>query len=144
MLGKPSPTGVVTGPFSPTRVRSIDSISSLGMYSLILLKGLGAGLKDFPLELHTGGFQNAHGRLCDFRADAVARNKCDLVGHILECVGRAPSPAAFDLPLLPCLQPGGRGRPPHTTPAHVLTTPLPRTSGTSLVFSKSFNSAMNS
>src|SRR5580693_5788922 len=33
MLAKPPPTGVVTGPFSATRVRSIDSSSSLGMYS---------------------------------------------------------------------------------------------------------------
>src|SRR5579863_1537197 len=33
MLANPPPTGVVTGPFSPTRVRSIDSVSSLGMYS---------------------------------------------------------------------------------------------------------------
>ncbi len=33
MLGNPPPTGVVTGPFKPTRVRSIDSIKSLGMYS---------------------------------------------------------------------------------------------------------------
>src|SRR5580704_11325160 len=33
MLEKPPPTGVVTGPFNPTRVRSIDSITSLGMYS---------------------------------------------------------------------------------------------------------------
>ena len=81
MLGKPSPTGVVTGPFSPTRVRSIDSISSLGMYSLILLEGLGAYLKRFPLELEPGGFQDAHGRLGDFGPDAVARDKRDLVSH---------------------------------------------------------------
>src|SRR5208337_158683 len=33
MLAKPPPMGVVTGPFSPTRVRSMDSLSSLGMYS---------------------------------------------------------------------------------------------------------------
>jgi hypothetical protein len=33
MLGKPPPTGVVTGPFNPTRVRSSDSIKSFGMYS---------------------------------------------------------------------------------------------------------------
>ena len=33
MLENPPPTGVVTGPFSPHRVRSIDSITSLGMYS---------------------------------------------------------------------------------------------------------------
>src|SRR5258706_10448058 len=30
--------GVVTGPFNPTRVRSIDSVSSLGMYSLYFSK----------------------------------------------------------------------------------------------------------
>src|ERR1700738_166896 len=33
MLGNPPPTGVVTGPFNDTRVRSMDSINSLGMYS---------------------------------------------------------------------------------------------------------------
>src|ERR1035438_7340446 len=33
MLEKPPPIGVVTGPFNPTRVRSMDSLSSLGMYS---------------------------------------------------------------------------------------------------------------
>src|ERR1700733_12047919 len=33
MLAKPPPTGVVTGPFRATRVRSIDSVNSLGMYS---------------------------------------------------------------------------------------------------------------
>src|SRR5208337_4091788 len=33
MLEKPPPMGVVTGPFSPTRVRSMDSLSSFGMYS---------------------------------------------------------------------------------------------------------------
>src|SRR5216683_740223 len=38
MLAKPPPMGVVTGPFSPTRVRSMDSLSSLGMYSLYFSK----------------------------------------------------------------------------------------------------------
>src|SRR6267143_3068104 len=38
MLEKPPPMGVVTGPFKPTRVRSIDSITSLGMYSLYFSK----------------------------------------------------------------------------------------------------------
>src|SRR5271167_1540343 len=34
MLGNPPPIGVVTGPLSPTWVRSMDSVSSFGMYSL--------------------------------------------------------------------------------------------------------------
>src|SRR5271157_1289997 len=34
MLAKPPPIGVVTGPLSPTWVRSRDSVSSFGMYSL--------------------------------------------------------------------------------------------------------------
>src|ERR1039458_4356257 len=34
MLEKPPPMGVVTGPFSPTWVRSMDSVSSLGMYAI--------------------------------------------------------------------------------------------------------------
>src|SRR5258708_6807952 len=38
MLGKPPPMGVVTGPFRPTPVRSMESISSLGMYSLYFSK----------------------------------------------------------------------------------------------------------
>src|SRR5450631_1628901 len=38
MLAKPPPMGVVTGTFSPTRVRSMDSLSSLGMYSLYFSK----------------------------------------------------------------------------------------------------------
>src|SRR6267142_542613 len=38
MLGKPPPMGVVTGPFRPTPVRSMESISSFGMYSLYFSK----------------------------------------------------------------------------------------------------------
>src|SRR6185437_10898106 len=34
MLPKPPPTGVVIGPFNATRVRSMDAVSSFGMYSL--------------------------------------------------------------------------------------------------------------
>src|SRR5580693_1892117 len=34
MLAKPPPIGVVTGPLSATWVRSMDSVSSFGMYSL--------------------------------------------------------------------------------------------------------------
>ena len=48
--GNPPPTGVVTGPFSPTRVRSIDSVSSLGMYSLILFIGFRAGRETSPTQ----------------------------------------------------------------------------------------------
>ena len=33
MLLNPPPMGVVTGPFNATRVRSMDSVNSLGMYS---------------------------------------------------------------------------------------------------------------
>src|SRR5215472_6833992 len=33
MLENPPPIGVVTGPFKPMPVRSIDSVSALGMYS---------------------------------------------------------------------------------------------------------------
>ena len=33
MLEKPPPIGVVTGPFRPMWVRSMDSVSSFGMYS---------------------------------------------------------------------------------------------------------------
>ena len=36
MLENPPPTGVVTGPFRPRCVRSIDWVNSLGMYSLYL------------------------------------------------------------------------------------------------------------
>ena len=81
MLAKPPPIGVVTGPFSPTRVRSIDSVSSLGMYSLIFFKGFGPGHEGFPFKLHAGGFENAHGRLRDFGADAVAGDEGDFVSH---------------------------------------------------------------
>src|SRR5580765_1220768 len=38
ILEKPPPMGVVTGPFNPIWVRSIDSVSSLGMYSLYFSK----------------------------------------------------------------------------------------------------------
>ena len=54
----------------------------LGNIFVILGEGLGARLKDFPIELHPGGFQNAHGGLRDFRADAVAGNESDLVSHV--------------------------------------------------------------
>ena len=82
MLEKPSPTGVVTGPFKPN-VGALDRLDQFfGNVFVILLEGLGARLKNFPLELHAGRFQNAHGGLGNFGANAVAGNKCDLVSHI--------------------------------------------------------------
>src|SRR6266481_6566751 len=46
MLEKPPPTGVVTGPFSPTCVRSMDSITSFGMYSPCFSKASAPTAKD--------------------------------------------------------------------------------------------------
>ena len=53
----------------------------LGNIFVILLKGLGAGLKDLPLELEAGCFQNTDNRRCNFRADTIARDQCDFVRH---------------------------------------------------------------
>ena len=54
----------------------------LGNIFVVLGERLGPYLKDFPIELHPGGFQNAHRGLRDFGADAVAGNECDFVSHI--------------------------------------------------------------
>ena len=53
----------------------------LGNVFVILLKGLGARLKNFPFELEAGRFQNANRGLGDFRANAVAGDESDLVSH---------------------------------------------------------------
>ena len=84
MLAKPPPIGVVTGPFSATRVRSIDSVSSFGMYSLIFLEGLGARLNRLPFKLDAGGFENADGGAGDFRADAIAGNEGNFMRHVVK------------------------------------------------------------
>ena len=61
MLAKPPPMGVVTGPFRPTRVRSMDSLSSLGMYSWYFFKGFHAGrCEAFSIaNFNAGGFEHA-------------------------------------------------------------------------------------
>ena len=89
MLGKPPPIGRGDRPFQ-SDASALDGFDQFfGNVFVVFLEGLGARLKDFPFELHAGGFQNAHGRLRNFRADAVAGNECDLVSHILD-VGRRP------------------------------------------------------
>ena len=47
----------------------------------ILFISLSSGFVNLPLELHARGFQNAHGRLSNFRADAIAGNESNLVRH---------------------------------------------------------------
>ena len=80
MLLKPPPMGVVTGPFSATPLRSMDSIERGGNVLAEDLEGLGAGGKALPLEANAGGFEDADDGLRDFRADAVAGDQGYFVG----------------------------------------------------------------
>ena len=83
MEAKPPPIGVVTGPFSATRLRSMESIELLGDVLLVLLEGLGAGGIALPLETgsgrRSGAFQDADDGVRDFGADAVAGDQRDSV-----------------------------------------------------------------
>ena len=71
----------MTGPFSATLLRLIESSSAAGSVSLVLLERDHAGVVPFPLDVEPGGLEDADDRLGDFRADAVAGNERDDVSH---------------------------------------------------------------
>ena len=81
MLGKPPPTGVVTGPFNPTCVRSMRLDQIFGNVFAGFFVGLRAHGKGLPLELHSGSFQNAYRRVGDFGADPVAGDESNFMTH---------------------------------------------------------------
>ena len=80
-LVNPSPIGVVTGPFSATLLRSIESSSACGSVVPWRSSATDAGVVTLPLDGDAGGREDAdHGR-GHFRADAVAGNEGDGVTH---------------------------------------------------------------
>ena len=56
-LVNPSPIGVVTGPFSATLLRRIESISSSGQRRAAALEREHAGQVVIPLDRDAGGFR---------------------------------------------------------------------------------------
>ena len=84
---KPPPMGVVTGPFSATRLRSMEWIELARNVLLVSLEGLGAHGVAFPLKARSGccagAFQYANNGVGHFGADAVSGNQGDgvLFGH---------------------------------------------------------------
>ncbi len=82
--------GVVTGPFSATRVR-LDGVDQLlGNVLAILLVGVGAGGEALPFELHAGSFQDANGGADDLGTDAVARDQGNFMCHELPVYALLP------------------------------------------------------
>ena len=76
-LVNPSPIGVVTGPFSATLLRRIESSSSTGSVVAGALEREDAGVVALPVDRHAGRVEDADDRVGDFRADAVAGNERD-------------------------------------------------------------------
>jgi hypothetical protein len=81
MLENPPPIGVVTGPLSPTRVRS-DGLGQLvwDVFSCIF-KASAPAAKLSHSNFTAGCFEDADGGPGNFGADAVAGDECDFVCH---------------------------------------------------------------
>ena len=80
-LRKPSPTGVVIGPLSATLLRLIDSRTCSGSGVPYCRDDGLAGVDGLPIELDTGGVEDAASRLRQLRSDAVAGDQGHTVGH---------------------------------------------------------------
>ena len=88
----------------------------LGNVFVVLGKGLGARLKNFPIELYPGRFKDANRRLGNFRPDAIARNECDFVSHV--DLSSAAVPAAVVGATRPhCAESNAEGKMPSGQPA---------------------------
>ena len=73
----PPPTGVVTGPFSATLLRLIESSSSAGSGRAVLLERHHAGQVRLPLDLQPGALEDRDDGAGDLGADAVAGDERD-------------------------------------------------------------------
>ena len=63
-------------------MRAFNGFGQLfGNVFVVFLERLGARLHRFPFELEASGFQNTDDCLSDFRADAVAGDESNFVGH---------------------------------------------------------------
>ena len=78
-LVNPSAIGVVTGPFSATLLRWIESMSSTGSGAAGPLEREHAGVVPLPLDRDAGRREDAQHGFGDFRTDAVAGNERDRV-----------------------------------------------------------------
>ena len=76
-LVNPWPIGVVTGPFSATLFRRIESSSSAGSALAGPLEREDPGVMALPLDRNAGGGDDAEHRVGDFGTDAVAGNERD-------------------------------------------------------------------
>ena len=81
-LVKPSAIGVVTGPFSATLFRWIDSMQLDRQRLAGALERERRRPVTFPVDRDAGGREDAQDRFGDFGADAVAGNERDGVGHV--------------------------------------------------------------
>ena len=96
-LVKPSPTGVVTGPFRATRLRRIDSSSVVGQRRAVLLDCDEARVMALPVHIDTGRFDDADNGVGDFGPDAVTGDESDDVGLMRrECRRELPRRGAQD------------------------------------------------
>ena len=81
-LVKPSPTGVVTGPFSATLLRRTESMSSSGSGDPYFSRASTPASCRLPRDLYAGCFDDRDNGCRHFGSDAVARNKGDGVSHV--------------------------------------------------------------
>src|SRR6202041_3109599 len=66
-----------------SNMRALDGFCQfLGNVFFIFLEGLGPSHEGFPFKLDPRGFEDAHGRLRYFGADAIAGDESDLVCHV--------------------------------------------------------------
>ena len=80
-LVNPCAIGVVTGPFSATLLRRIESTSSTGS-AFPVRSNASTPARWWSHSIETpGGVEDAHDRIGDFGADAVAGDQGDGVRH---------------------------------------------------------------
>jgi hypothetical protein len=78
---KPSPTGVVSGDFSATRVRVMESMVAAGSSSPCFSSAARPALGELVLQAALQRIEHPQGGVHDFGADAVAADDRDRRGH---------------------------------------------------------------
>ena len=81
-LVKPSPIGVVIGPFSATLFFRIDSSSGGGSVVPCSASAGAPAVNSSQVGVEAGGVEHAQHGARDFGSDAVARNQRDAMGHL--------------------------------------------------------------
>ena len=82
MLWWPPPIGVAVGPFKPDACHFQRS-EHVVRYQLALFgERAQAGFLALPINRNSCGVNGSYGSVGDFGSDAVAGDKCDLVGHL--------------------------------------------------------------